>query len=187
MKQSAIIILAILCAIACKAQEKGTSDLSFSLGFETSNEFLNSVEDFVSEESFSNTKASPAFIVVYKYAVQNNWFFYADGAYQSIEEDVIQNSTQVGDVVTRYVTVGFGTEYHYINRGWFQMYSGASIAYTSQSADFTTSADIQDETDGYFNFQVNGLGFRFGRTIAANIELGVGYKGFANAGLSYQF
>ena len=117
----------------------------------------------------------------------NNWFFFADGTYQTIKEDVLENSVKTGDVSNRYLTIGFGTEYHYVHKDWFQMYSGASIAYTSQNADFTTSSDIEDTNDSYFNFQVNAVGLRFGKALGGFVELGVGYRGYVNAGLSYQF
>ena len=68
------------------------------------------------------------------------------------------------------------------------MYSGVSIGYTLESADFTTSnASIEDKNDGYFNFQLNAIGLRVGKSLAGVAELGVGYKGFASVGLSFQF
>jgi len=50
-----------------------------------------------------------------------------------------------------------------------------------------SSNDLEDRKDGYFNFQVNALVFRFGYKLAGIIEFGNGYKGIANIGLSYQF
>jgi hypothetical protein len=187
MKKSFLIIVLLLLSQPLISQDKGTSDLSFSLGFETSNEFLNTVEDIISGTSYANTSVSPAYILTYKKAIADRWFLFADGSFQSVKEDVVQEGLTIGDVNTTYLTFGFGTDYHYISKDWFQMYSGASIAYTSQSSNFTTSADINDETDGYFNFHVNALGFRFGRALAAFVELGVGYRGFGTVGVSYQF
>ncbi len=124
----------------------------------------------------------------YKNAIKKNWFFYADAVFQVITEDVIENNIQVGDVSHLYFTFGFGTEYHYIVKEWFQMYSGASIAYTTRSSKFkTSSSNFEDVNDGFFNFQINAVGFRVGKKLAATLELGVGYKGLANLGVSYQF
>ncbi len=169
------------------SQEKGTHEVKFNLGFETSNEFLNTVENIINGASFENTTVSPAFSVAYKVAIKDNWFLFADGNYQTITEDVIENSSKTGDVSHRYLTFGFGSDYHYISNSWFQMYSGLSVAYTSQNSDFTTSSNINDESDSFFNFHLNALGLRFGKEIAATLELGVGYRGVANVGLSYQF
>lgn len=187
MKKSFLIIGLFLLSQNLISQEKGTNELSFGLGFETSNEFLNTVEDFIDGVNYSNTKVSPAYILTYKTAIANRWFLSADGSYQSIKEDVIQGGSNIGDVSTTYLTFGLGTDYHYISKDWFQMYSGASIAYTSQSSDFTTSSDIADETDGFFNYHLTAVGLRFGRTLAAFVELGVGYRGFGTVGVSYQF
>ena len=187
MKKSLLIIGLVFLSQQVIGQSKGTSELSFGLGFETSNEFLNTVEDIIDDTSYANTKVSPAYILTYKRAIADRWFLFADGSYQSVKEDVIQGELTIGDVSTTYLTFGFGTDYHYISKDWFQMYSGASVAYTSQSSNFTTSADIDDENDGYFNYHLTALGFRFGRALGAFVELGVGYRGFGAAGVSYQF
>lgn len=187
MRKIVSFIVFVIISLASFSQEKGTNDISFGVGFESSNEFLNSVDDIISGVSYSNTSVSPVFNLTYKVAIKNKWFVYADGAYQTVSEDVVENNITTGDVSHRYLTIGFGSSYHYISKDWFQMYSGASIAYTSQASDFTTSSNIKDSNDSYFNFQVNALGFRFGRKLAAFAEFGVGYKGVANLGLSYQF
>lgn len=187
MKKTVLVAIFGLISTLAFSQEKGTHEIKLGVGFETSNEFLNTVEDITSGVSYANTTVTPAFNLTYKIAIKDKWFFYADAAYQVVTEDVIENGLTTGDVSQRYFTVGFGSDYHYISKDWFQMYSGASIAYTSQNADFTTSSNIEDKSDGYFNFHVNALGFRFGKALAGFVELGVGYRGVANVGVSYQF
>ena len=190
MKKISTLVILLFISLSSFAQEKGTNDLTFSLGLGTTNDFLKSTEDIISGVfgvETGNSTVGPSFNIAYKRAIMNNWFFFADGTYQTIKEDVLENSVKTGDVSNRYLTVGFGTEYHYVHKAWFQMYSGASIAYTSQNADFTTSSDIEDTNDSYFNFQVNAVGLRFGKALGGFVELGVGYRGYVNAGLSYQF
>ncbi len=188
MKKNVISVIFSLVTTLVFSQEKGTHEVKLGAGFvETSNEFLSTVEDIVSGASTSNTTVRPAFNLTYKIAIKDRWFINADLVYQTVEEDIIQGSLKTGDVSHRYFTVGFGSDYHYITKDWFQMYSGASIGYTSQNSDFTTSSNIEDSNDSYFNFHVNALGFRFGRKLAAFAELGFGYKGVANVGVSYQF
>lgn len=145
------------------------------------------MDDIFSDVTFHTTSSSPALYFNYKYAIQDKWFFYADLSYQVIKQDVKQNSLTIGDVSNRFITVGFGTDYRYISKDIFQMYSGVSIAYTTRDADFTTSNNMNDKHDGFFNFQVNALGFRVGKKLAGIAELGFGYKGIANVGVSYQF
>ena len=175
-------------------QDKGTNDIGAGVGLLSSNEFLNDVSILVVSgasagyTTYANASITPAISVFYKNAIKDNWFLYADGIYQSSKEDVLVNDVKNGDVSHTYLTFGFGTEYHYINKEWFQMYSGASIGYTVQYSNYTgSSEDFEDNNDGYFNFQVNAVGFRVGKALAATLELGVGYKGVANLGVSYQF
>ena len=187
MKTVFVGIFCFTLALSGYAQEKGTHEISGGVGFGTSNGFLNTVSDLISDVSYTNSKVSPAFNIMYKIAIKDKWFFYADGSYQTITEDVVDNGTTIGDVTHRYITVGFGSEYHYISKDWFQMYSGIAVGYTSQNADFTTGSNIEDGNDSYFNFQVNAVGLRIGKSFAGFAEFGVGYRGFVSAGLSYQF
>ncbi len=181
--------MALLSTI-CFAQEKGTNDISCGVGFATTNDLLNSVDDIISDifgVSTANISATPAISLTYKYTIMNDWLLYADGIYQTINNDLIKHDTIIGNANNRYYTIGFGTEYHYINKDWFQMYSGVSLAYTYQNSNFSQSSNIKDDTDNYFNFQVNAVGLRFGKQLAGVLELGFGYKGIANFGVSYQF
>lgn len=187
MKKTLLAVVFSIATTLVYSQEKGTHDISIGAGFESSNEFLNTIDDLISDVTYTNTSISPSFNLKYKIAIKDRWFFYADGAYQTITEDVVENGLTTGDVSQRYFSVGFGTDYHYISKNWFQMYSGASIAYTSQNADFTTSSNLADKSDSYFNFHLNAVGFRFGKSLAGFLELGYGYKGIANVGISYQF
>ncbi|MCM5664137.1 hypothetical protein [Galbibacter mesophilus] len=188
MKKLVTLAVVTLFVFTANAQQQGTQDLSLTAGFFTSNEILNIFEETISGSTFSNASTTPAIGLTYKYAIKDNWFFFADGVYQSITEDVNENNVKIGDVSHNFFAVGFGTEYHYIARDWFQMYSGGSIAYASQNSDYTTSSpNYEDESDGLFNYQINALGFRFGRSFAGVLELGFGYKGVVNAGISYQF
>ena len=180
-----LIVLVSISPFA-NAQEKGTQELVGGIGFFSSNDFLNSAETIISGVSYENTTTSPTINFTYKNTLKDNWFLYADGSLQFINADVLEDGVKTGDVSHRYWTAGLGTEYHYIHNDWFQMYSGASIAYSLLYSDFS-SPPREDKNDGYFNFQISAVGFRVGRALAAVVELGVGYKGIANAGISYQF
>lgn len=194
MKKAFVTLLFIGAGIYGFSQEKGTSDIGASVGVVTSNDFINVSSDLITSAvsagttTFSNKKETPSITLYYKNAIKERWFFYADANYQSFSEDVYIDNLQVGDVTNIFLTFGFGTEYHYISGEWFQMYSGLSIAYTSQMANYTgSSSELEDSNDGFFNFQVNAVGLRVGKKLAGVVELGVGYKGVASAGLSFQF
>ena len=177
-----------------QAQEKGTNDIGVNIGLFTTNDFFDATSNIIvsgtslGSTTYENTSTIPAIVLTYKIAVKDKWLFYADGVYQSMQEDVLVDMLKIGDINHTYLTFGFGTEYHYISKEWFQMYSGASIAYSVLYSKFNGSSDdFEDGNDGYINFHVNALGFRVGKALAATLEVGVGYKGIANLGVSYQF
>ena len=176
------------------SQTKGTHEFELTVGGPTRNDFRDVANQIIESviaagnTTYTNKSSTPSIAISYKTTIKDNWLIYADGVYQSVKENVLVKNNQVGDINNSYVTFGVGTEYHYIYKPWFQMYSGASIGFTAQYSNFKgSSSDLKDGHDGYFNFQVNALGFRFGKKLAGIIELGAGYKGVANIGLSYQF
>lgn len=194
MKIITLALLFLLISTIASGQGKGTYDLGAGIGYYSSNDFWDDTSNLVvtgtsaGHTAFKNASMTPVIYLSFKNAIKDKWLLYADGIYQRSKEDVLVNDVKVGDVSTDYITFGLGTEYHYIVKDWFQMYSGASVGYTLQYSDFTGSSDdFEKSNDGYFNFHVNALGFRAGKALAATLEIGVGYKGVANLGVSYQF
>ncbi|MCB0495834.1 MAG: hypothetical protein KDC79_06840 [Cyclobacteriaceae bacterium] len=195
--RSKIILAAVLMVFGThllSAQDKGTNEIGIGAGFATTNDFINLTTHLIvsggslGNDTYANTTFAPAFGVIYKKAISDRWLFYADGYYQGISQDVLVNDVKVGDVKETFLTVGFGTDYHYVSSDLVQLYSGVAVAYTSQSSDYTgASSDFEDGNDGFFNFQLNAIGLRVGKALAGYAELGVGYKGIANIGVSYQF
>ncbi|KAB2813596.1 hypothetical protein [Phaeocystidibacter luteus] len=188
----------MLLALVSMGQTKGTNDLSLNVGFASSQEI---VEDFANlaitavsagSVTYENVNAAPTYGLEYAISVYDNWFFLADGYFQTIDKDVFINGSQDGSVSSIFLTVGFGTDYHYVNTNWLQVYSGISVAYTRQTDNYTgTDTEFEDELDeldnGFFNFHVNAIGARFGKKLGITAEVGYGYRGIANIGLSYQF
>lgn len=182
-----MIGLFLIGALGLSAQEQGTQDLRVGIGFETSNEFLNSAGNLISGVSYANLTVTPAINVSYKTAIKDRWFFYVDGVYQGATEDLLEMTNKVGDVSHDFYSFGLGSDYHYISNEIFQMYSGLSVGYTYQHSKFNYTQDISNQNEGYLNFHLNAVGFRMGKKFAGFAELGVGYKGFLNLGASYQF
>lgn len=194
MKKFIIINLLALLSLNLFSQEKGTNEIGVGAGIFTSNDLLFATETIVLDIAgmgtmeYKNQKSGPAIYLNYKKAIKNNWFFYADGAYQTIKEELYSDNLKIGDISNTFLTVGFGTEYHYVHAEWFQMYSGLSIAYSSESEKYTgATSGIDDASRSFFNFHVNAVGLRLGKALGANLELGVGYKGIVNLGVNYQF
>jgi hypothetical protein len=178
--------------LASQAQEKGSSDLSVNIGFATSTELSNLFTDILvsgftgNQIKTGDIKAGPTFGVTYRYAIANRWMVQADGFYQKMSQDIYVNNTKEGKANYTYITVGLGTDYRYISNNFFQMYSGVAVGYTSENIK-NSGAQNSADGDGFINYQVNALGFRVGKKFAAFAELGFGYKGIINTGVSYQF
>lgn len=192
-KRLLLSIFASLCFIlASQAQEKGSSDLSVNIGFATSTELSNLFTDILvsgltgNQIKTGDIKAGPTFGVTYRYAIANRWMVQADGFYQKMSQDIYVNNTKEGKANYTYITVGLGTDYRYISNNFFQMYSGVAVGYTSENIK-NSGAQNSADGDGFINYQVNALGFRVGKKFAAFAELGFGYKGIINTGVSYQF
>ena len=179
-------------AITGPAQEKGTSDISFSVGAATSTDLANLFTDVLTggftggQITTQNMNAGPTFGLTYRYAVAKRWMVYADGFYQKMSQDVYVSGAKNGELDYSYITVGLGTDYRYISSSFFQMYSGIAVAYTSESVDYSGPGSSPNG-DGFVNYQLNALGFRVGKSLAGFAEFGFGYKGIASAGISYQF
>jgi len=194
MKRSCLIISVCFFYFYVNGQDKKTRDIGITIGGPTSNDLFDITNQVIvsgaslGNFTYSNQNSKPSIVLNYKSAIKNKWFVYADGAYQSIEEDALVNGQKVGDVNNMFITLGLGTEYHYLSREFIQVYSGLSIGYTFQNSNFTgSSTDFNDGRSSFANFQINALGFRVGKKLAAVAELGAGYKGILNLGLSYQF
>lgn len=189
--------MAVLCIGFCQslqAQEKGTSEIKASVGFATSTDLVNLVSKPVivlasgGTISYENGTYSPAFGLTYSYAVKNNWTIIGDVFYQTQKEDLLVNKKPDGSIKSNFYTVGIGSNYRYLNKGLVQLYAGLAVAYTFQNDKYTSSsANIEDSKSNFFNFQATALGIRVGKELAASAELGFGYKGIANIGVSYSF
>lgn len=194
MKKNILLICLCLAFMSSFSQQKGTNEVGITFGGLSSNEFLSVTNQIIesiltpSNTSYQYESTSPAITMNYKYAIKNKWFLFADGAYQAISENVLVNDIKTGDIKNTFLTLGLGTEYHYVSKDWFQMYSGVSIAYTFQFVNYTGNTTFfKDGNSSFLNFQINAFGFRIGKKFAGILEFGAGYKGIANLGLNYQF
>ena len=109
-------------------------------------------------------------------------------SYPTYKEDMFVGDSNIGTVSHNHISFGLDANYYYISSEMFQMYSGIGVAYTTQSDKYDgDQSGIEDGKSSYFNFQLNAVGFRYGSAFGVFAELGFGYKGIINAGISYQF
>lgn len=169
---SLTIIFTSLCLNYSQAQTQGTSQISIGYGRLSLYEFVNTI--------FEDTESSGVFNLGYKYAIKNRFMIGANISYEELKattnfSNIFGSSDPTIDEFSN-ITIAIETDYRYISKPSFQMYSGIGLAY------FTTG-----EYDTNFSFQGTALGFRIGKKLAAYAELGFGYKGIAQIGASYQF
>ncbi|MDR1652817.1 MAG: hypothetical protein LBS01_04085 [Prevotellaceae bacterium] len=85
---------------------------------------------------------------------------------------------------TRYCyTIATEAVFKYMNKPMCRLYGFVGGGTTI----FTVPTFNVVKTNAIFNFQITPLGVSFGKKIAAFIEVGYGYKGLVNAGISYRF
>ena len=167
---SLVFLFATLCINYTQAQTKGTSQITIGYGAYSHYEFA--------ESFFNDVESSGVLNVGFKYAVQDRFMLGGSLSYESMTgtDDFIIFEGEPGSADFTNITIAIESDYRYISKESFQMYSGLGLAY------FTA-----DQYTTNFSFQISALGFRVGKTVAAYAELGFGYKGIINFGASFQF
>lgn len=78
-------------------------------------------------------------------------------------------------------------DFHWIHKDRFQLYSGAGLGLRNRRGSYTVNGDEDVVSNVLPTFHINVIGFKFGKQIGFFGELGVGYKGVCNFGLSAMF
>ncbi len=78
-------------------------------------------------------------------------------------------------------------DYRWVMRPGFQLYSGVGFGVRYRRGTYVAGEETDTLNKVLPTFHVNALGLRFGNNVGFFIELGGGYKGALNAGLSAQF
>jgi len=170
------------------AQQKGSVDISLGYGFVSSNEIGVAIFNFqaslwswiagsvVDREGYaiSNYKDRGPLGLSLKLTPSDRLTIGGYLSYERITADFTLFEGISGNWWYNFVTTAIEMDYRYVSKEKFQMY-------------FTLGAGATFLGDTYYpNFQVNALGFRFGKTAAVFAEFGLGYKGIVNVGLSFQ-
>lgn len=78
------------------------------------------------------------------------------------------------------------TDYRYVNH-MIQLYSGISVGTSFAKTKPEDKANTKTASSTDFAYQVNAFGIRAGKNIGAFAELGFGYNGIVNLGVSAKF
>ncbi|MDA9057135.1 hypothetical protein N9K49_04750 [Flavobacteriaceae bacterium] len=187
------------------SQTQGTSEINVSLGDATFEDFRVALDDVVSsivttvisgqELTYSDGGRLTGYTAHYGYAVKDRWMLGASLAYQTVHRKLLLDNKESGKSSSAVYSFGVETDYRYISNKSFQMYSGLGAGYAFGKSSFTLEdpnlefkdKNKTDDKINYFTFHVTALGFRVGKKLAAFAEIGFGYKGILNGGISYQF
>lgn len=75
------------------------------------------------------------------------------------------------------------TDFRWINKPGFKLYSGAAVGgYSSRS--YEVGDPNNPENDFDLAFSITPIGFRFGKNIGVFVETGLGWDGLLKAGIS---
>lgn len=150
--------------------------------------FFEEVFDGNDDYDYENFSAVPLRLN-YKYSISKRWQIGVGLTNEKISNDVLKNDSYHGKMQVNYLTVALETQFKYIKKSHFQMYSGLGLGITYRSVDFDASNSSNDflRNTSYPAAQLTLLGFRFGDQIGAHFEIGAGYIGVINMGVSARF
>jgi hypothetical protein len=171
------------------------NQFSAGYGVFTVDEELSIIEDVISSMitvgSFTtdNIQMTGAVIFTYNYALSKVVHLGGAFAYENITEDVFINpgtgKTKAGELNRNFYTLAAEAKFSYVHANIFQMYSGVGVGATLNTDEYKANdGKSNSDTQGHFNFQINLVGLRIGNAFAGFAELGYGYKGILNFGLS---
>ncbi|MFS4467506.1 hypothetical protein [Maribacter sp. 2210JD10-5] len=199
MKQITITMTVLLVTIIVNlghGQSKGANELKVGYGALSSIQFLDLANDLtiisgtLGSMSYENKKYGNTIYGSYKHAINDNIMLGGTVAFERVTDNAISGNKKIGERDSKTYTAALEAEYYYISQTFIRLYSGLGAGYSFNKQEFTSTDSTiknQEEKFNHFNFHVNALGIRVGNALAAFAEVGFGYKGIVNVGLSYQF
>ncbi|MFK7001334.1 outer membrane beta-barrel protein [Flavobacterium oreochromis] len=188
------LLLLFISFFSINAQEKGTSEFKVSYGLFSTNNIINTVTDILitpaslGAVTVENKVSSGVFNLGYNYTIINKLNLGLDFAYEAFISDVISNNKFINKQKEDDFTFAIKSDYNYLSKNKIRLYSGVGIGYTfiRNRSNNLSSEGLSFDNSTRFNFQITGIGFRYGGKLGITAEAGLGYKGILNAGISYQ-
>jgi len=196
-----ILTFLIICAITSTAISqtfKGQSEFSASYGI---NSFQQSLQGGIGggSEVTEITSATPNLFLTYRYYLSNRFAIgITIGTQQFTTASYDPYYTGVSNLPYKtdaynYTTVTAEFLYNYLNRHWVRLYTyiGVGCSFYKKNiweysgpnnAPWTNTSGNQ----AAFNMQYVPIAISVGGRLSGFAELGIGYKGFLNAGISYR-
>ncbi|MFT3826484.1 MAG: outer membrane beta-barrel protein [Chitinophagaceae bacterium] len=193
MKMLLIAGMLLMGTAVCAQNSK--HELSVGYGIGTTSEILDVFSDMLASAftaggySTTNDSYTGAFHVTYKYLFPNKLSLGGTFAYESGKADVMYSGVKNGETKKKYYSGAVEADYRYVNKPAFSLYSGLGLGFTSYHEEYIPDGRDDKSSDNmtHFNFQIIGIGVRFGTHIGGFAEAGFGYKGIIAAGVFARF
>jgi len=183
-----ILILSIFLQVFAVIKSQDLKNFTkASYGNFTIDQFLKTQSKVLPEGySRSNIKSKGAIFISFMHLISERISIGGCVGSTKITSDVILNNQVVG-ILNRYLyTLAFESNLTYIKRHNFQLYAAAGIGYSLGKDEYSMDTGKKDSgTVGFMVFHLSPIAFKFGNRLAFFSELGFGYKGIANFGISY--
>lgn len=127
----------------------------------------------------------------YRYIPKNGMVMFGiSGSYHASKAEVYNLGQYQGDLKRDWYSVVVDFQYRYKNLNKIQLYSGVAVGYVVGNEKLEAAAEtgVPSQTGDISKiaWQINAIGMRYGGDFGGFFELGYGYKGIVNFGISYQ-
>lgn len=171
------------------------TEIEVTAGFLTSNDILNYNDSvfrkvFPDEDVTSFENFSTGIGIAYRYLAHDNIKVGGQLTYQRNDKEFVQNNTKVGEGTTDFFTLLGIASFHWFESDIFGIYSGAGLGFSFSNDDQYALEDPErsrTETDLFFAWQANAIGFEVGRELRFLTNAGFGTQGAVSFGLKYRF
>ena len=172
------------------------NDISVSYGLFAPDQFFD-LQSSMLDDNFpdkryvrDNFSSMGNILLTYKHINRAETIFWGFSlGYGSNKSEVYYVGQYAGDLTRTFYSAGAEVQFRYVNRGIIQVYSGGALGFTFGQETLTASDYSTEEKSGSLYlpaYQLNVAGIRIGNKIAGFAEIGFGYKGIINAGISVQ-
>lgn len=179
----------VCCAFsAVRAQDKGKMELGFGAGIMASeNAFSDAIILSLSaliNEPEDVRVTGAAWSVTYKYYVSEKLAIGGSSVYNPSPDRWIPDFSANDNWQRRSLTTAGEATLFWVKQRHFQFYATAGAGFFFKRK---TLYEMQTDTDFGYTFQATPVGLRIGDKAGIFMELGYGYKGVFNGGLSMRF
>lgn len=133
----------------------------------------------------SNITSKGAVFIIFNTYVSEKITSSGSFGFEKINSSVMLENEEAGKMNRNLFTLALETDFFYIKNQNFTMYANVGWGYSLCKDEYRLNSGEKDSGfTGIMVFQVNPIGLRLGNKLAFYTELGLGYKGIVNFGLS---